>query len=179
MLRWSYGGSLSYAEQVVANAVLGGLVSELGGGKFANGAMTAAYTMMFNDLAHKKKNEKTSSLKGDSYALSENTDLPLSCMVVGGILLSDDATLIGLLDDPVAIGLLGIGTIYYTVEYGPIIIATTKNIFNNVINTSTLYSEHKKNARPSSKNKHQLGQSRRQNDMQGGEKGDKRRKKYK
>ena len=175
----SYGGSLSYAEQVVANAVLGGVVSELGGGKFANGAMTAAYTMMFNDLAHKKKNEKTSSLKGDSYALSENTDLPLSCMVVGGILLSDDATLIGLLDDPVAIGLLGIGTIYYTVEYGPIIIATTKNIFNNVINTSTLYSEHKKNARPSSKNKHQLGQSRRQNDMQGGEKGDKRRKKYK
>ena len=47
-----YGGSLSYAEQVVANAVLGGVVSELGGGKFANGAMTAAYTMMFNDLAH-------------------------------------------------------------------------------------------------------------------------------
>ena len=34
----------------VANAVLGGVVSELGGGKFANGAMTAAYTMMFNDL---------------------------------------------------------------------------------------------------------------------------------
>ena len=51
----SYGGSLSYAEQVVANAVLGGVVSELGGGKFANGAMTAAYTMMFNDLAHKKR----------------------------------------------------------------------------------------------------------------------------
>ena len=51
----SYGGSLSYAEQVVANAVLGGVVSELGGGKFANGAMTAAYTMMFNDLAHKSK----------------------------------------------------------------------------------------------------------------------------
>lgn len=38
--------------KVVANAVLGGVVSELGGGKFANGAMTAAYTMMFNDLAH-------------------------------------------------------------------------------------------------------------------------------
>lgn len=52
----SYGGSLSYAEQVVANAVLGGVVSELGGGKFANGAMTAAYTMMFNDLAHNYTN---------------------------------------------------------------------------------------------------------------------------
>ena len=47
-----YGSNLPYAGQIAANATLGGLVSELGGGKFANGAMTAAYTMMFNDLMH-------------------------------------------------------------------------------------------------------------------------------
>ena len=48
-----YGTNLTYAEKVAVNAVLGGVVSELGGGKFASGAMTAAYTMMFNDLVHR------------------------------------------------------------------------------------------------------------------------------
>ncbi len=48
-----YGTNLTYAERVAVNATLGGVVSELGGGKFASGAMTAAYSMMFNDLAHK------------------------------------------------------------------------------------------------------------------------------
>ena len=37
---------------IAANAVLGGTVSEIGGGKFANGAITAAFSMMFNDLMH-------------------------------------------------------------------------------------------------------------------------------
>ena len=44
---------LSAAERIAVNAVLGGIVSELGGGKFASGAMTAAYVMMFNELKHK------------------------------------------------------------------------------------------------------------------------------
>lgn len=48
-----YGSNLSYAERIGANILLGGIVSELGGGKFANGAMTAAYIMMFNDLKHR------------------------------------------------------------------------------------------------------------------------------
>lgn len=50
-----YGTNLTYAEKVAVNAVLGGVVSELGGGKFASGAMTAAYTMMFNDMKHLKE----------------------------------------------------------------------------------------------------------------------------
>ncbi len=50
-----YGTNLTYAERVAVNATLGGVVSELGGGKFASGAMTAAYSMMFNDLAHSIK----------------------------------------------------------------------------------------------------------------------------
>ena len=45
-----YGNKLPYVGKIAANAALGGCVSVLGGGKFANGAMTAAYTMMFNDL---------------------------------------------------------------------------------------------------------------------------------
>ena len=47
-----YGTNLTYAERVAVNATLGGVVSEIGGGKFASGAMTAAYSMMFNDLKH-------------------------------------------------------------------------------------------------------------------------------
>ena len=43
---------LSAAERVAVNAALGGIVSEIGGGKFASGAMTAAYVMMFNELKH-------------------------------------------------------------------------------------------------------------------------------
>ena len=35
------------------NAVLGGTVSVIGGGKFANGAVTGAFTMLFNELSHK------------------------------------------------------------------------------------------------------------------------------
>lgn len=38
--------------KIAASAVLGGTVAEIGGGKFANGAITAAYSMMFNDMMH-------------------------------------------------------------------------------------------------------------------------------
>lgn len=41
-----------------ANAVIGGTVSLIGGGKFANGAVTGAFTMLFNDCVHNLK-EKT------------------------------------------------------------------------------------------------------------------------
>jgi hypothetical protein len=37
-----------------ANAVIGGTVSVIGGGKFANGAVTGAFTMLFNDLMHEE-----------------------------------------------------------------------------------------------------------------------------
>ena len=43
---------LTAAERVAVNAALGGIVSEIGGGKFASGAMTGAYVMMFNELKH-------------------------------------------------------------------------------------------------------------------------------
>ena len=53
-----YGGNLSRAAKVAANAVIGGTVEELGGGKFANGAITGAFSMLFNDLMHQDPPEK-------------------------------------------------------------------------------------------------------------------------
>jgi hypothetical protein len=35
-----------------SNAIVGGTVSVIGGGKFANGAVTGAFTMLFNDILH-------------------------------------------------------------------------------------------------------------------------------
>lgn len=49
-----HGRSLGKGGMIVANAVLSGTVSELGGGKFANGAITGAFAVMFNDLMHQK-----------------------------------------------------------------------------------------------------------------------------
>jgi hypothetical protein len=39
--------------EVAASALVGGTVSELAGGKFGNGAVTGAFQMAFNKLAHK------------------------------------------------------------------------------------------------------------------------------
>ncbi|VVM23650.1 hypothetical protein BSPWISOXPB_6589 [uncultured Gammaproteobacteria bacterium] len=38
------------AQNAVASYVVGGIAAELGGGKFANGGMSAAFSRMFNDL---------------------------------------------------------------------------------------------------------------------------------
>ena len=48
----NYGQELGRAGKIASSAVLGGVVSEIGGGKFANGAITAAYSMMFNEMMH-------------------------------------------------------------------------------------------------------------------------------
>ncbi|VVM21577.1 hypothetical protein BSPWISOXPB_2364 [uncultured Gammaproteobacteria bacterium] len=39
------------AQNAVASYVVGGIAAELGGGKFANGGMSAAFSRMFNDLS--------------------------------------------------------------------------------------------------------------------------------
>lgn len=48
----SKAGNLSKFTLVSANAIIGGTASELGGGKFANGAITGAYVVLFNCLMH-------------------------------------------------------------------------------------------------------------------------------
>lgn len=49
-----FGNELGRAGKIASSAVLGGMVSEIGGGKFANGAITAAYSMMFNEFMHEQ-----------------------------------------------------------------------------------------------------------------------------
>lgn len=71
-----YGGNLGKVGQITANAVVSGTVSELGGGKFANGAITGAFSMMFNDLMHSrtKKTEYTFKRMGQ-VPLDENVGM--------------------------------------------------------------------------------------------------------
>jgi hypothetical protein len=45
------GAKLSFAGSTAVGAAIGGTAEALGGGKFANGAITGAYTMLFNHLA--------------------------------------------------------------------------------------------------------------------------------
>ncbi|VVH63293.1 hypothetical protein BSPWISOX_1045, partial [uncultured Gammaproteobacteria bacterium] len=52
------------AQNVIASYVFGGVAAELGGGKFANGGMSAAFSRMFNDFGNSElenSGEKTSS----------------------------------------------------------------------------------------------------------------------
>ena len=53
----SLSGSLTtgidnFVAEVVTGAVVGGTAAEIGGGKFANVAVTGAFTVMYNDLMH-------------------------------------------------------------------------------------------------------------------------------
>lgn len=45
----------SAGSRVIASAVVGGTASELSGGKFANGAFSAAFTAMFNEESHREE----------------------------------------------------------------------------------------------------------------------------
>ena len=49
-----YAESLGMVGEISANAILSGTVDEIGGGKFANGAITGAFRIMFNDMMHKR-----------------------------------------------------------------------------------------------------------------------------
>ena len=54
--------------KVAASSVVGGTASVLGGGKFANGAITGAYVMLFNEMRHPddekpKKGNKSSTVE--------------------------------------------------------------------------------------------------------------------
>lgn len=53
-----YADSMGKIGEISANAVLSGTVDELGGGKFANGAITGAFAIMFNDMMHPKNSSE-------------------------------------------------------------------------------------------------------------------------
>jgi hypothetical protein len=52
MLSPLIGSARSFEGKVAMSAIVGGTASELGGGKFANGAVSAAFVMMYNDMSH-------------------------------------------------------------------------------------------------------------------------------
>jgi hypothetical protein len=53
-----YGGNMDIGSKVALSAALGGTAEALGGGKFANGAVTGAYVMMFNHLMEQGQENK-------------------------------------------------------------------------------------------------------------------------
>jgi hypothetical protein len=78
--------------QIAMSAVIGGTAEKLGGGKFANGAVTGAYVMMFNHLMHGEnivsnennmpnvldyKNKELVTVDGTDYILYDNKWLEL------------------------------------------------------------------------------------------------------
>ncbi len=54
-----YFDSINRVKRIVAAAVVGGTASQLTGGKFANGAITGAFSRGFNDEAHFKAKEQS------------------------------------------------------------------------------------------------------------------------
>jgi RHS repeat-associated protein len=53
--------------KVASSAVLGGTISEIGGGKFANGAVTGAYSMLFNEAMHRAFTDRQLKKIYDAY----------------------------------------------------------------------------------------------------------------
>ena len=49
----SNSGNMTIGDKVILSAVIGGTAEALGGGKFANGAVTGAYVYLLNHAAHK------------------------------------------------------------------------------------------------------------------------------
>ena len=85
----AYGGSLKAGGQLAVQCVVGGTISELGGGNFANGSVTAAFAFMFNHTLHRryshKKMEEIISRIYDEYKKSmEKYDVRDLFRVIGG-----------------------------------------------------------------------------------------------
>ncbi len=55
------------AYQVTAAAVVGGVASEVGGGSFENGAITGAFSRLFNDVAHPEEVAARQVASNDNY----------------------------------------------------------------------------------------------------------------
>jgi hypothetical protein len=69
--------------KVACAAALGGTIEEIGGGKFANGAITGAYGMLFNELMHENeegvppgKNNAPPQKSSPLFTLSFNRGIP-------------------------------------------------------------------------------------------------------
>jgi len=79
-------GGIYKAARVLAAGIVGGSTSKLTGGKFANGAITAAFSRAFNDEGHNKQEERDEKIEAltkrirDSYDNDPEKLIPLSSM---------------------------------------------------------------------------------------------------
>ena len=158
----AWGGNLKAGAQIAVQAVIGGTISELGGGNFANGAVTAAFAFMFNHLKHNDI-DKTVDDELDfeievvvPIDAQETTSQLTNVLTAATLLLVvDDGTVIGAIDDPI-LPFLAAATaisIAYDNYFSPKCIPLTPN--PPVI----YYGEHTKNARPSTRDKHTFTRS--------------------
>ena len=88
------GGMGSMARDVISGAAVGGLASELSGGRFSDGAVTVAFSRLFNDRGHDFCEENPESVfcqpapDEEGVIYSANTDLLIigPIMRIGGLL---------------------------------------------------------------------------------------------
>ncbi len=96
------GGSLKTGAKLAVQSVIGGTLSELGGGNFANSAITAAFSFMFNDVMHDNGNSEDSDsdfeVEIEVPIDVESQPSQLTEILAGAtlILIADDGTVIGL-----------------------------------------------------------------------------------
>lgn len=66
-------GNMSFETKIALSAAIGGTAEALGGGKFANGAITGAYVMMFNHLGQHGGSGDEPTEKDGGYVKDRNT----------------------------------------------------------------------------------------------------------
>ena len=138
-----YANSMGKLGEITANAVLSGTVDEIGGGKFANGAVTGAFAIMFNDMMH-----ENSSRRNEIEIDNTKDNTFLATLAIGaGVVVGDDATGIGVIDDVL---LVGIATAYVAYEGYELICSYLSYNKDAII----VKAEHTKGARPSTRQKH-------------------------
>ena len=65
---------------LLMNSMLSGVVDELGGGKFANGAVTGSFSYLFNDTLHRVQDRGDSDDSGSMLATAIGIAVPLSAV---------------------------------------------------------------------------------------------------
>lgn len=143
-----YASDIGKAGDLAISSAIGGTVEEIGGGKFANGAITSAFSMLFNDMMHREdKNGQVSDYDGgnDNSNALDIAEGALTCMAVVG---ADDVTGFGAIDD-VAIPIFGIVCVGATAYH-----YIFENGYSNKLNYNLQFKEHTKGKRPSTKDTH-------------------------
>ena len=167
----AWGGAMKYmgyekfagstVGTVAFGALSGGIGAELSGGNFWQGAVTGGIVAGLNHAMHKMGGEdpKPKKSKEDKYSNTKKTAAAVATTL--GILVADDATVVGVVDDAAipVVGIIGTVAIAGTAVYD-----YAKDIdFSKFDFKFDFASEHSKNKRPSNWNKHTKPRSGRSN----------------